>query len=278
MKSSDDKSQVPAQIADIYDGLARGFDILQKVSAEQSVKYGYFHECCVDRRDFYRQCPYYEGLEDMVGPLKKVEKFMRAREEQMKAEFADVTSAAFVISTSAAISDVVAFQEDLSAPVQVKPPKVPPWWNEDTMEHHAGLLDGVRAGLGSLLRGAWESYYGTTHESSRNALNNLRELFNQFFEVIAPNKEVRESEFFKQKKPPNEDKVHRDERLRYAVHKIRSKEVAEYLGSQIKPILKTYRKLNLLHKRGDIDRDLVRDTVVATAMYLFQWLTAVKKN
>jgi len=103
MNSSNDKLLVPEQIAEIYDGRATGLGALQKLSAAQAAKYGFLRECCEDRRDFYRQSPYYDGLEDGLGPLRRFEQFIKAKEEQMKIRPVDITSGVFVLGTSTAV-------------------------------------------------------------------------------------------------------------------------------------------------------------------------------
>lgn len=278
MKSSNDKSQVPAQIADICDRLARVFDILQKLSIDQAVKYGYCRDRFEERRDFYGQVPYYEGLEDVRAPLEKFEEFINFKKKQIETQPIDISSGALIVSTSSTVSDVIVFSLDSAPSGPIVQAKEPPWWTPDRIEQCAQEFDDISPGLGSLLKGAWETYYGTTHEPARNSVTNLRQLWDQFFRFIAPDDKVRQSEFFVEKQPPEKNKVHRSERIKYAVSIINNRKFAEYLDSQTANLLELHDKLHILHKDGPIERACVRDTIIATAELLLDWVKATKSD
>jgi len=62
MNSINDKDEVPRRIADIYDRLSKVAEILRKSYANLAVKWGWLDKTFRRRSNFYRQCPYYEGL------------------------------------------------------------------------------------------------------------------------------------------------------------------------------------------------------------------------
>lgn len=278
VKSSDDKIQVCSQIAEICDRIARGFNILQKHHANRAVKYGYCRDRFEQLRDFHRQFPNCDAPKDMLASLGKFEQFVNFKQNQIEAEPLDISSGALVVSTSAAVSDIMVLPLDLVPPGSIEPSKIPPWWNPEQIEEYARAFDDISPQLGGHLRAAWESYHGTTHDPGRSVLYHLRELSDQFFRAIAPNAEVQQSRFFKEKKPPKTNQIYREERINYAASKIKDKTSADYVSSLTSDMLKLHKKLNSLHKSGRIELAHVRDTIIATAGLLFLWVTAMKNN
>ena len=63
MNSLYEKDQVPQRIADIYDRLSKMAGILRKSHADLAVRWGWLGETFGHRRDFYRGCRCYDGLE-----------------------------------------------------------------------------------------------------------------------------------------------------------------------------------------------------------------------
>jgi len=215
----------------------------------------------------------------MWPSLEKFEQFIEFRQNQIKAEPIDISSGALIVSTSAAVSDIIALPLDLIPHSSVtEASKVPPWWEPDKIEEYAQAFDKTSPELGSQLRAAWESYHGTTHDPGRGVLYHLRELFDQFFRAIAPDTNVQQSRFFQPKEPPKTSQVYRAERFEYAASKIKNQESAAYLSSLTPDMVQLYEKLNILHKQGRIEAGHVRDTIIATAGLLFQWIEALEND
>lgn len=279
MKSPDEKKQIESQIARICDQIARGFDILQKYHTDRAVKYGYCREKFEQLRDFHRQFPDCNVPGDIWPSLEKFEQFIDLKKRQIESEPVDISSGALIVSTSTAVSDIIALPLDLKPPSSVaEDSKIPPWWEPDKIEEYAQAFDKISHQLGSQLRAAWESYHSTIHDPGRGVLYHLRELFDQFFRAIAPDSEVQHSRFFKPKEPPKTNQIFRAERFEYAASKIKNQEMAAYLSSLIPNMVQLYEKLHILHKQGRIEIGHVRDTIIATAGLLFQWIEALENN
>lgn len=221
--------------------------------------------------------PLYAGAAESIY---NVRTYIRAHGDAMDQRMAELRPVLQVGTgtTSATAMAIVSttLDPELLRRVESALPPIQPWprnWVEDL----AARLSEHAPDLGSLAISAWEQYHAGTAEGARASLSATRELFNKFFRAIAPDDEVRESEFFSPKEGANPDKVHRSERLRYAAHRyVNDSTLRAVLIGREREILKTYDELNRVHAAaGPIDETSSRRTVVAMQGQLEQWVHAV---
>lgn len=123
-----------------------------------------------------------------------------------------------------------------------------------------------------------EIFFGTKENPERAALYQMRQAYDHFFDKLAPDGEVRNSEYFTPKEEPGkENSVHRIERIKYAAYTRLSmdKDQADALVSSATSLLATYDRLQAAHKRAPLDREAVRDWITAMRAQLERWIDAV---
>jgi hypothetical protein len=104
-----------------------------------------------------------------------------------------------------------------------------------------------------------------------------RQAFDEFFQLLAPDEDVRNSKFFKRKKGLKPDQVSRSERIQYAAHFCVQDEIlAESLAVQADHVVEIYKRLNKAHKRGILERENVLEDLKSMLGVLEQWVDALK--
>jgi hypothetical protein len=277
-QSNDNDPQRPLRIKASYEKLASGLDYLQKHHTSEAQKYGWARDLCEDYAVQFKKITDYPSLADTENALTKFKEFVQGQIKQVTSESIDISSAAFVISTGTAVSSYSAFPSSpSSATLTMAEP--PTWHTAEKTRLYSEALENYRPGLGHLLLAVWESFNGSTYEGERAALMHMRELFNQFFELIAPDEHVRNSSFFTSKSGAKPQEIYRRERLKYAANtKIENKQLCKLLDSEIDVVLAAYENLNSLHKRGKLDRGDTRKSLTAIQLYLQQWIDALNSS
>jgi hypothetical protein len=212
--------------------------------------------------------------------LGKFQKFVQARARQIETQPFDFSAPVLSTTASTAVSSIISFGGSQNWGFLNEGESWPTWWNRETVDRYAKILDKVNEGLGRLLLAAWDALYTTRHEKWRSVLTQVRELFNQFFECdkIATDEEVRASKFFdpERKGKKSDKEIWKEERLRYVINeKITDRLMSESLESQVGVILKSYEHLNRLHTRGEIDEVLAKAAFVEILSFLKQFIDAI---
>jgi hypothetical protein len=124
--------------------------------------------------------------------------------------------------------------------------------------------------------GIWEVLYATRSDPERGSLFMFRQVFDHFFGVLAPDANVRASEFWHKKGEPDPEKVERMERIEYAasVH-IKREATAKRLIASGKHVLKVYKALNKAHKRGTLDQSAARNALKEMQSIIEDWVEAL---
>lgn len=217
---------------------------------------------------------------DAAESIHNIRTYVHAHRDEMDQRIAELRPVLQVGTgtTSATAMAIVssALDPELLVRVERALPPIQPWprhWVEDL----AARLSEHASDLGLLAISAWEQFHVGTTEGARASLSATRELFNQFFRTIAPDDEVRKSEYFSPKKDENPDKVHRSERLRYGAHRyVSDPTLRTVLIGREREILKTYDELIRVHAAaGTLDEASCRRTVMAMQGQLEQWVHAV---
>lgn len=136
-------------------------------------------------------------------------------------------------------------------------------------------LDGV---LAEAYAECWQAAYATTAEPERAALYQMRQVFDHFLELLAPDEQVRASEIWKPKADEGESgwgKVHRLERIHYAVNQLGDSQHAATLEAMATHMVATYKALNKAHSRTQIKSDSARSTLSEMDVIIEKWLDAL---
>ena len=129
--------------------------------------------------------------------------------------------------------------------------------------------------LGDIYQGIWEVLYGTRSSRERSALYLIREAFDQLFRNLAPDDEVRSSQFWKPKNDENPELIYRHERLEYAANThIKNRSKRESMVSSSKHMLSVYKELNRAHA-DEIDTKKSRKAIEEMRSILEDWADAI---
>ena len=160
-------------------------------------------------------------------------------------------SASFFGSNTAATSSFIPLNGHTQFSVQAIP--VPDFLTDKSLADRFSKLDPA---LGRVCAEIWESLYGTTADPERSALFMIRQTWDHFFQILAPDETVRKSEFWKEKEGPRPDLVTREERFRFAVARcIKDPNKQSMLNAACKQMLDLYGELNRAHERGEIQTE-----------------------
>ena len=196
---------------------------------------------------------------------------MVAKEREI--EKANVASLVYTLSTAVSTSATINEYRHPKHGLPFKSMKAPLVWNFERIELYAERLNTINPVLGKLLKSVWESYYSGVGDHLRSAMLSMRQLYDHFFSIIAPDSEVRGSECFEPKKEKPHNRVYRIERIRYAARaKIKDRELGETLEAQAQYLLDLYDELNKLHSRNNLKEDLIRENLKAMQALLEQWI------
>jgi hypothetical protein len=119
----------------------------------------------------------------------------------------------------------------------------------------------------------WEILYGTRSDPERGSLFMIRQAFDHFFGILAPNDEVRGSKFWKPKIEPDQNLVTRKERLDFAAFKhIQDNFMSQRLLYSSKHIVDVYEALNSAHKRGSLKPEKARTALKEMNSIIENWV------
>ncbi len=179
-------------------------------------------------------------------------------------------SASTVISTSS--TSVMAFS---SIEPEKYLPESPPFIERDEAIITA-ILTKLDPSLAKVYEEVWQAYYGTTADNIRAAIALMRQVFDYFFDVLAPDDKVRGSPYWKIKDGDNPNQVYRRERIEYAIHThVTDNARATTLSAGLDHILKTYKVLNGLHSRGELKVPETKQALFAIKQYLEEFADAL---
>lgn len=121
-------------------------------------------------------------------------------------------------------------------------------------------------------------YYGTNADNTRAAISTLRQTFDHFFNVLAPDADVRRSVYWKKKMGEKDElQIYRSERIKYAIFSnVNNSNIAESLSNDLKLILNSYKVLNSLHKRGKLNNEAAKEALFTVKHFLERFAEAIK--
>ncbi|MCX6055327.1 MAG: hypothetical protein NTZ74_10515 [Chloroflexi bacterium] len=122
----------------------------------------------------------------------------------------------------------------------------------------------------------WETYYGTATDRCRGAMYLMRQVYDHFFGLLAPDKMVRSSVYWKEKDDEKPTQIYRSERINYAAYThIKDESTANLYAKMSKHIIELYELLNDAHKRGEYDEDKAANTVLEMDKVLKDWVEVI---
>jgi hypothetical protein len=210
-----------------------------------------------------------EQRQSLAPTFEKFRLFLKAKEQAQGT--LNVSSAAFSVSGTATGNVAIAFPVVLNTYLPQ-----PFHWSPERSERYANRLKKIDPEVGRLYRSAAQVFWGSTENPERSALYQLRECFEQLFVRLAPDEEVRKSEFFQEKPAPDEMQVHRRERILYAARaRVKDRAQGEFLAEHAGALLLLHKKLQRAHERAPLDRDQTRLAIESMIVSLEQWVDAV---
>lgn len=152
-----------------------------------------------------------------------------------------------------------------------------PFINHGDTESRAIQLEKLDVSLAKTYRQVWEALHGTRSDPERAALYLMRQTYDHFFEILAPDGDVQQSDVWKEKTGDKPDQVTRIERIEYAAQSphISDQAKAKMMIASAKPILKVYGELNRAHKRGELNPTKAKNAIYAMDTILSEWLNAI---
>lgn len=151
-----------------------------------------------------------------------------------------------------------------------------PFTDHGDTESRAMQLEKFDVSLAKTYRQVWEVLHSTRADPERAALYLMRQTYDHFFGILAPDDKVRQSNGWEKKPGDKPDQVTRIERIEYAAHAHISDQIkAQIMIASAKPILKVYMALNQAHKRGELDPNKARNAIYAMDKVLSEWLNTI---
>lgn len=143
-------------------------------------------------------------------------------------------------------------------------------------ESVAKTLESIDSPLGACYKSIWDSLYGTAPDPIRGALFFMRQTYDHFFSIFAPDDKVRNSPYWEPKTEGNKNRVYRTERLKYAAETHITDELLKAIVlSSTKLMLDTYQVLNKCHRRNELNDASLEPALDTMDKLLNQWLTAL---
>jgi len=104
----------------------------------------------------------------------------------------------------------------------------------------------------------------------------MRQVFDHFFTVLAPDDLVRQSPYWHEKNEEEADLITRRERITYAAFThVRDRARAETMVANITVILDAYKILNKIHERGSISEEQARTALKTMKEFIENWTDAI---
>jgi hypothetical protein len=113
-------------------------------------------------------------------------------------------------------------------------------------------------------------------DPKRFALFGLRQVFDHLFQLLAPDDEVRASEFWSEKPNHPRTEIFRRERILFVANKRIPKQAERsILIETADKLLDSYNELNILHTRGELSPSRTEEAFFAFDLILRRWIDAI---
>jgi hypothetical protein len=156
---------------------------------------------------------------------------------------------------------------------------IPPPPHRKSRDHYSDQLNTIDHALANTYKEVWQTFYGTSSEPHRSALFMMRTLYDNFFATLAPDDDVRGSQFWHRKEGKDPDQIWRRERIAYSLSKnIKDENRRSTLGAETDQIIFLYEAVNMAHKRGSLDEEKASKTLFSMDNSLKDWLDALSNT
>lgn len=274
-KNKDQDTEKPKRVQKLVEDLAEICNEKHKYYATKAQEFGYARDVFTDIKDVFIHLPYDEPLLGSAeNSLKKFKQFIEAKESSQQFK-TDISSTAYFFGTSVTVSGSI-IDPNIKIFETYNRTKPPSFWPQDRSENYASRLDKLNFELGKVYRSVWKTFFGMTENPERAALYQMRQAYDHFFDILAPDNEVRKSKYFKRKSQGNVDTIHRKERIHYAAHtKVKDNNFRDLLLEQDDYIIELYKRLNMAHKRDSLKREEAKEVLDAMRLMLEQWIDGI---
>lgn len=148
--------------------------------------------------------------------------------------------------------------------------------SRENIEKYSQILRNIDPPLANTYEQVWEIYFGTASDKYRASLFMMRQLYDHFFDILAPLDDVRGSDYWEPKAGDRSDQVYRSERITYAAHiQIDNDSLADTMASSAKQIVDLYELANSAHVRGELNEATAQRALMAMHNILIDWLNAI---
>jgi len=171
-------------------------------------------------------------------------------------------------------TDAASYLADIGGNIDL--PDLPLPLPRNTDETYVSKLKKLDPALAASYEQIWETIYGTSSDKFRAALYMMRQVYDHFFATLAPDEEVRESEFWRPKETDKPNQIYRSERVRYAAAKhLKDIHIADTLAAASRHTVELHMAANSAHKRGELDEIKAEKTLRAMDQNLKDWIDAI---
>ena len=147
----------------------------------------------------------------------------------------------------------------------------------DTHDDYSKKMSSINPALGQTFGGIKSAYFGSPTEGLRQALFMTRQTFDQFFENLVTDGEVRLQTWWTSEDPHKPEMVTRPQRMRYAAEKhVTDPITRKVLIDGVHHMNIVYKKLQVLHSRDFLDEEKDKDVLFEMLDLLKNWLDSLK--
>lgn len=250
----------------------------QKYHAAKAQQFGAAKDMLVEFQSYAKTvpddliAPYRSGFDELNGYLQG----RKDRELSFDPSSA-VVAAIGTSTTSVGVATFVRPGETINQFTVRFSSQIPAIWDQARTDKYSEKLRALDPELAVLYRGISGIFFGTIESGERGALGNARQLFDHFFEKLAPDEEVRKSQHFRTKEGDKPDQVHRRERIFFAADAhVPDEAQRAYLTKQATGLLKNYDALQSLHARQALDRTYTQGVLKTYIASIQSWIDAIE--
>ena len=145
--------------------------------------------------------------------------------------------------------------------------------DENTLSNRLAKIDKP---LSETHKGVWSIYYSSKPDKDRMALYQMRQVYDNFFRILSPDKEVRKSIYWHIKEGDKPNQVYREERIQYAAFThVKDQERAKTLVASAEYIKDVYDLLNKAHDIKPITSEYAKRALDSMEKIIQQWLDSL---
>ena len=274
----------PEEVEKIFEEAENDIKATQEKSVKTSMYLGYTAEIIRTLKPIYISLSknpeddedYVNYLYSGVAFAKSVKKYANNLNDSIEDDMSNCykmsVSASNYASSAATISEYYGIDNTVTNEL------TNPEFIKDNTYKYQDIFNKTDKELGNIYNQIWQVLYGTISDPIRTALALMRQTIDHFFNIFAPDEDVRVSEYFKIKKEKGkEHQVYRRERITYAIYNhVKNPHMRNLLLSDLNNILITYQILNKFHKRGKLSEKQARDSLYTMKKFLEEFIDPIE--